>query len=331
MIKFLASLQLTIVLFILLIFGSIAGTLVNQQDALKFVYHSWWFISILGALGLNILVCTFYKRKLTFRNLGFLLTHLAVIIILIGGIVGAVFGQKGFLSLEVNEMSDHFYIDKKPVKLDFHIALEEFKLERYEEDMASKSLGRIFIRTSDEKKQVSENVEINKKIDFYQMASIEIVRYEPHFFIDLKTKEFGSRDENPVNPAIYVKIHEGDKVEKRWVFAKFPGMTMSEHRSGLDIAYFTDQRPSRIKDFKSTLVILEDEKEVLRKTIEVNDPLEYKGYRFYQNSYDQESQLWSGLEVVKDPGLWIIYFGFLLLCLGVVFIFYVKPLISGKW
>ena len=39
------------------------------------------------------------------------------------------------------------------------------------------------------------------------------------------------------------------------------------------------------KEFTSDLVVLENGKEVLSKSIEVNDPLDYKGLTFYQSSY----------------------------------------------
>lgn len=39
------------------------------------------------------------------------------------------------------------------------------------------------------------------------------------------------------------------------------------------------------KEFISDLVVFEDGKKVLSKTIEVNDPLTYKGHTFYQSSY----------------------------------------------
>ncbi len=39
------------------------------------------------------------------------------------------------------------------------------------------------------------------------------------------------------------------------------------------------------KEFISDLVVLEDGKEVLKKSIEVNDPLQYGGLTFYQSSY----------------------------------------------
>ncbi len=41
-----------------------------------------------------------------------------------------------------------------------------------------------------------------------------------------------------------------------------------------------------IKDWKSTLTVIEKEKPVLGKVIEVNHPLSYKGFVFYQSSYE---------------------------------------------
>jgi cytochrome c biogenesis protein len=48
----------------------------------------------------------------------------------------------------------------------------------------------------------------------------------------------------------------------------------------------TEYYPSgAVKDWKSTLTVLEDETPVLNKIIEVNHPLSYKGFVFYQSSY----------------------------------------------
>jgi cytochrome c biogenesis protein len=40
-----------------------------------------------------------------------------------------------------------------------------------------------------------------------------------------------------------------------------------------------------VSDWKSTLTVIENEKSILTKIIEVNHPLSYKGYVFYQSSY----------------------------------------------
>jgi len=48
----------------------------------------------------------------------------------------------------------------------------------------------------------------------------------------------------------------------------------------------TEYYPSGgVKDWKSTLIVLENEKPVLNKIVEVNHPLSYKGFVFYQSSW----------------------------------------------
>ncbi len=53
----------------------------------------------------------------------------------------------------------------------------------------------------------------------------------------------------------------------------------------------TEYHPNgSVKDWKSTLTIIEDETPHLTKTIEVNHPLTYKGYVFYQSGYGWDWQ-----------------------------------------
>lgn len=83
--------------------------------------------------------------------------------------------------------------------------------------------------------------------------------------------------------------------------------------------------PPHVKNFKSAITILEKGQAVLAKTIEVNHPLKYKGYAFYQASYDRDAFRWSGLDVAKDPGTPFVFGGFILLNTGVMLAFYFRP------
>ncbi len=58
-----------------------------------------------------------------------------------------------------------------------------------------------------------------------------------------------------------------------------------------------------VKDWKSTLTIIEDEIPRLTKTVEVNHPMTYKGYVFYQSSYgwDWENSVLE-LRAIKGSG-----------------------------
>ena len=66
------------------------------------------------------------------------------------------------------------------------------------------------------------------------------------------------------------------------------------------------------------------------KIIEVNHPLTYKGYMFYQHSYDKEHEEYTILEVNKDPGWWWVMLGFVLLTLGLIKRHYLNPLLKRK-
>ena len=87
----------------------------------------------------------------------------------------------------------------------------------------------------------------------------------------------------------------------------------------------TAPAPPAVKNFKSQITVLEDGREALEKTVEVNRPLKYKGYALYQASYDRDGFRWSGLDVVKDPGEPFVFAGFILLNAGVILSFYFRP------
>ncbi|RMG74382.1 MAG: cytochrome c biogenesis protein ResB [Nitrospirae bacterium] len=56
------------------------------------------------------------------------------------------------------------------------------------------------------------------------------------------------------------------------------------------------------KDYRSWLTVIDNGKEVVRKMIEVNEPLRYKGYIFYQSSYGMMPNIKQGLLILKVTG-----------------------------
>ena len=73
------------------------------------------------------------------------------------------------------------------------------------------------------------------------------------------------------------------------------------------------------KEYRSRLSILEEGRVTAQKDIIVNDPLRYKGINIFQASYGPipgGSGYYTGLQVTRDPGVWVVYSGFLLLILG---------------
>ena len=61
-----------------------------------------------------------------------------------------------------------------------------------------------------------------------------------------------------------------------------------------------------------------------RSVIEVNKPLKVDGWKIYQTGYDERRGKWSEvtkLELVKDPWLWLVYTGIIMMMCGAVCLF----------
>lgn len=97
----------------------------------------------------------------------------------------------------------------------------------------------------------------------------------------------------------------------------------------------------RLKDFQighyqgtdraasyESLVVTPENKDVL---ISMNEPLKYKGFTFYQASFEQDEMgnpVVSVLSVNHDPGRWVKYFGSFLIVLGSILLFYFKKTLA---
>ena len=85
------------------------------------------------------------------------------------------------------------------------------------------------------------------------------------------------------------------------------------------------RRSGQISDYKSKLAVIEETREMIKKVIEVNDPLHYGGYHFYQHSYDDQRGQFTVLSVRSDSGLLPVYAGFTLLCVGTFWLMWGVP------
>ena len=132
-------------------------------------------------------------------------------------------------------------------------------------------------------------------------------------------------------PYGFMKIYEGQSSnllldgEFKQQIAELP---FSLHLRDFRIEYY-DKPPGQIRDYKSDLVVLEQGRQVAQKVIEVNHPLHYGGYHFYQEYYDERAGPYSRytiLLVVSDSGLIAVYTGFALLVGGMFWLFWGRPI-----
>ncbi len=85
--------------------------------------------------------------------------------------------------------------------------------------------------------------------------------------------------------------------------------------------------------FESDVVLTDPAEGItLERTIKMNKPLDYKGYRIFQSSYIQDDSLGeaSVFSVAKNPGMALIYPGAALILVGVILLFYFHPFFSSE-
>ncbi len=134
-----------------------------------------------------------------------------------------------------------------------------------------------------------------------------------------------SRSDKWRRPVAEVEVKAAGETKKMYLKA---GMPMAIGAGDAHLVF--QSKPDDIKAFRSQVSVLEGGVTVRQDTIAVNHPLSYGGYRFYQSNYRREDPTYSGILVVKDPGLWVAYLGFAMMCLGVACRFYVTPWLARR-
>ncbi len=112
------------------------------------------------------------------------------------------------------------------------------------------------------------------------------------------------------------------RLEKFWV-DYYPTPEKADTETNKDTGNLRSHR--QVRAFNSQVTVLEKGQEVVRGVIKVNKPLHYGGYHFYQYDYDRAQGRYTILSVVSDSGLNLVYLGFVLVGVGSVFHFWLRP------
>ena len=100
-VQLLGSLRIAVPLLIaiaaVLAWGTIYEARFGTAAVQRFIYHSWWFQGLLVFLAVNLAVAALERYPWQRRHAPFVLAHIGIILILLGGIIGSRFGIEGQL------------------------------------------------------------------------------------------------------------------------------------------------------------------------------------------------------------------------------------------
>ena len=272
-IAFFCSLKLTIFLLITLAAVSIIGTIIPQNEFkeqyLRFyqestydimkslgvldMYHSWWFRGILILFTINLIVCSFKHFPRIWK----------------------------FFKSPVTTLSDSFLAT---LTLDWktRISAKNIAQDKSYGDFLAEKLSAFW---SGSWLQTKKEGDFGEELHFFAQRGLwsRMGVYLVHLSIififigGIVGSHFGLK--------AFVNIPEGDKTSIVY--------TRNDERTPVDLGFTVECQAFNVefydsgapKEYTSDLVILEDGKEKVRKRIEVNHPLSYQGYTFYQSSY----------------------------------------------
>ena len=120
--RFFASLKLAVVLLAVLIIGAIAGTLYEStfdaKVARAYVYGAPWFNIWLLLLASNLIVSALSRWPWKKHHVAFLITHLGIITLLTGSLIGRTWGIEGTITLFKGEPpSNRLLVDQHQLRV----------------------------------------------------------------------------------------------------------------------------------------------------------------------------------------------------------------------
>jgi hypothetical protein len=322
-----AAMAMVVLLIILSIYGAFLGSSGAKAFFNSPALSAYWLALM------ALLTGAFVKCGRLIRLSGLLLMHAGCILVLAGALWGSstglkvqnqLFGtdkiQKGQMVIPEGDTESCIWLEdsSQTKELPFYLKLKDFRIEYYKPEYLE-------ILTPQGSSKIP--VEIGKKVfispDF---GTIRIIAVFENFkiSIDDDKKTIIDAPQSGYNPSLEVRIENPDgDVTTRYVFERFPDYIYPEDK-------FLLKYHRTIRDYISDVQVIKDGKVVAEKSIEVNHPLHFGGYHFYQSSYDTQGHRYTVLSVVSDTGLNLVYAGYMALVIGVFWHFWIRHIFTKR-
>lgn len=349
--RFLGSLELAVT--VLMVLGCVlAGAMFveaawDTEFVLWNIYHSQWFIALLGLLAGNVLAAMLLRWPWKIRHTGFLMIHLGLLTLLAGALLDFRSGVEGQVTLLEGQTADTMLLTYRS-----RITLTWSEGDDRKERVFTFAPGPTDW-SGDKPLDFGQKDGVGVRvIGFYRRAVVE--RSEAGRFKFSSADDPYSDDGKKLDAAVNCEITVDGKPTRLWIrrgyirsfntdrgpmeidfgYASYPlgfSLTLTEATLGVnpggsamgDASYASEVR---LVD-EST-----DPTTTLNKEISMNTPLIYGKFTLYQSGFEAK-KLEDGLDrstlsVAHDSGSFLKYLGSLLLCLGTFVVFYLQRFLT---
>jgi len=257
----------------------------------------------------------------------FYLTHMSILIILLGGILSASLGIKGYVQIVEGQSTDKFfeYPSNAPRNLGFVLRCDRFDIEYYANTQRPKDYRSHLTVLEEGKEVMSKVIEVNspltyKGITLYQSSYGEdsqsgdlVIQVKP---LDDPSK--GPMQEFRVNPGGSFEFTGSDgKKMKVTVHQFLPDF-------GMDAQGKAFSKSDQMKNpAVQLMVVKEGEPPFAVWSFQMFPDFQMvKRGEYLYNLKGYKGTMYTGLQVGKDPGVWVVWLGCILLMAGVILVLF---------
>lgn len=256
-----------------------------------------------------------FAEKSPWCRLGVYVVHLSILVIMLGAIVGNIFGYKGFVAIVEGETINSIHgRSGKTIPLGFEIRCDQFNVTFYETPSGARS------QMPKEFKSILTLTENGKEIPDYK--HVRVIVNEPLTFrgITFYQSSYGQANESS---AYYFRVKVRSTGQESDLLLR-PGMETELPDGRMAAILELTENPS--EGPVAVLGVREPAKEPNFFKVFMNHPTldELRGDSLIFSFTGTDARMYTGLQVNKDPGSWIVWLGCILMSLGLYVAFFVS-------
>ena len=268
-------------------------------------------------------VLSLFAGKGKYTRLGFHITHIGIALIIIGGMLGN-YGYQGFMKVVEGKTSDIITLKgtTKQKKLDFSIRCDDFEVSFYQETQRPKDYKSNLTIIDGGKEVTKKLIEVNdplyyKGVYIYQ-SSYGTVPDQGEVVLSVAPRA-NAKQTRKYKAEIGERFTLEDKSYDVKVKRFIPDFTLDQNKQAVS-------RSQEPRNPAVQIALFKDNKLLYEKWIFLKFPdfhgSEKGDYRFTLSGFSAKE--YTGLQLTKDPGVWVVWIGCFLLTLGCYLLFFMS-------
>jgi cytochrome c biogenesis protein len=246
------------------------------------------------------------KGKLS--RLGFYCIHFSILVILLGGMIGSFFGLRGYVNIVEGETVDRVFLRNghQVQPLGFKVKLDQFNVSFYDTGAPRDFKSTVTILEGD-RKVLTKAIRVNHPLTYNGISF-----YQSSYGVDSVEKVVLEVVERATGRGFTLSAQTGVRV-------KIPGTP-----DALLLNRFIPDLQGMGPAFQG--VLLEGERPVENLVILQNNPdfIHQRRGRFEFRIREIQPKYYSGLQVNRDPGVWVVWAGCFLMMAGFYMTFFMS-------